>query len=129
MTMRFLFGRKVVAAVAVGIGLLGCGPTRMYTGPALSADRVAVLEITNMTVFALDTSPVSGSKLEILPGEHEIRASHNLEGYPEQLIAYVFTAQAGRRYILGADYEIKRGLSWRPWIKDAATGETVGNLR
>lgn len=119
-----------LSPVMIGFLMLGCGPVRMYAGPALPASSVAVLEIENVKLFTLDGAPVdeAASKgLEILPGEHTMRASHNLTGYGDQVVTYSFVAEAGHRYIFGADYEIQRTLSWRPWVKDSATGRTVGS--
>ncbi|MBI3995347.1 MAG: hypothetical protein HY349_05160 [Nitrospirae bacterium] len=109
-----------------------CGAVKMYPGPALARDKIAVLEIRNVTLYALDDEAVklgNQRKLQILPGEHVLRASHAMAGYDAMPITYTFTAEAGRTYFFGADYEIQRTLSWRPWVRDAKSGQTIGRWK
>jgi hypothetical protein len=116
----------------LGLIMLGCGVVQLYPGPALPAAAVAVLEIGNVTVHAFDGIPPNRGntkKLQILPGEHVVRASHQMEGYDPIPITYTFTAEPGHAYLFSADYRIERTLSWRPWIKDAANGTIVGSWR
>ncbi len=116
--------------LTLGLIVLGCGAVQMYPGPALPPEKVAVLEIRNLTVYAVDGVPPGRArtkKLQILPGEHMLRASHNVEGYGPMPFTYTFTAEAGHGYLFGADYKIERTLSWRPWIKDAANGNIIGS--
>lgn len=116
----------------VGLWLVGCGAIQTYPGPALPSDQVAVLEIGNVVLYALDGEPVNlghQRKLQMLPGEHLLRASHNMSGYPEQVITYTFTAEPGHAYRFDADYKIERTLAWRPWIQDAADGKIVGGWK
>ncbi len=115
-----------------GLLAVGCGAVKMYPGPELTRDKIAVLEVGNVTLYTLDGEAVrlaNRSKLQILPGEHVMRVSHNMAGYPEQAMTYTFTAEAGHAYLFDADYEIQRTLSWRPWVKDSASGNIVGNWR
>lgn len=121
-----------LALLMTGLLAVGCGAVQMYPGPALPADQVAVLEIGNVTVYALDGIPPSRGntrKFQILPGEHFMRASHNMTGYDAIPITYTFMAEAGHTYLFGADYQIERALSWRPWIKDSASGKIVGSWK
>ncbi len=125
---------RVTRLVLLITGLLavGCGAVKMYPGPELTRDKIAVLEIRNVTVYALDGIPPSlGNKktLQILPGEHVMRMSHNIGGYGEQPVDYTFTAEPGHAYILDADYEIQKTLSWRPWVRDTATGLIIGSWK
>lgn len=121
-----------LALLMTGLLAVGCGAVKMYPGPELTRDKIAILEIRNVIVYTLDEAAIRLSnrrKLQILPGEHIMRASHNMEGYGEQAITYTFTAEAGHAYIFNADYEIQRTLSWRPWIKDSESGNIVGSWK
>jgi len=112
--------------------ILGCGAIKVYPGPERPRDQIAVLEIGNVILYTVDEEgvrPGRGAKLQILPGEHMIRGSIKMEGYNPVPITYTFTAEAGHAYLFGADYQIERQLSWRPWIKDAATGTIVGSWK
>ncbi len=104
----------------------------MYSGPPLPADRVAILEIGNIRLMTLDDRALGTkvpARFEVLPGEHFMRASHNMPGYPDQVLTYTFSAEAGHRYRFDADYEFKRTLVWRPWVKDLFDGKIVGSWR
>jgi len=123
---------RIVPVVLLGLSLLaaGCGAMKMYPGPELPRDQVAVLEIGDVTVYAFDGIPPGGkNKLQILPGEHEIRFSHSKAGYGEQPHTYSFAAEAGHAYLFDADYVVHRTMSWNPWIKDTASGMIVGSWR
>jgi hypothetical protein len=123
---------RIAPVVLIGLGLLcvGCGAVKMYPGPELPRDQVAVLEIQNVTVYTFDGMPPGGKKkLQMLPGEHEMRFSHSQSGYSEQLHTYTFTAEAGHAYLFDADYEFQRTMSWHPWIKDSANGKIVGSWK
>ncbi|HEY4485798.1 MAG TPA: hypothetical protein VI702_05720 [Nitrospiria bacterium] len=107
----------------------GCGPIRMYSGPARPPEQVAILEIGNVKLFSLDSLPVGKDghwKLEILPGEHDLRASHNMSGFGEEVFTYTFSAEPGHRYLFDMDYKTVRTLYYRPWVKDLTTGNIVG---
>ena len=118
--------------LVMGLLAIGCGALKMYPGPELTRDKIAVLEIRNVTVYTLDDAAVklaNRRKLQILSGEHTMRASHNMTGYDAIPITYTFVAEPGHTYFFGADYEIRRTLSWRPWVRDAATGQIVGSWK
>ena len=117
-------------ALVCVMGIQGCGPARMYSGPPRPPDQVAILEIGNVKLFAMDSLPVGkagGGRIEILPGEHDLRASHNMSGFGEEVFTYTFTAEPGHRYLFDMDYKTVRTLHYRPWVKDLATGNIVGS--
>jgi hypothetical protein len=121
------FFSVTIFCFGIGLFLSGCGTVQMYPGPERSASETATLEVQDVIVFAFDNQPPGkSSKWSILPGEHAIQLSHNVKMYGEQIITYVFTAEPGRRYVLGANYSFGRSMSWRPWVKDAETGEVIG---
>ena len=102
----------------------------MYPGPERLPEEVAILEIGDIVLLALDTQPPQGAKtLAILPGEHTLRLSHNQTGFGENVITYNFTAEAGHKYLLSANYGMDRHFSWRPWIKDLASQEIIGGWK
>lgn len=110
--------------------ILGCGGVKMYPGPERPRDQIAVLEIGAVTVYTVDGVGVKltgRNTLQILPGEHVLRVSHKMEGYGPMPVTYTFTAEAGHAYRFDADYQIERSLSWRPWIKDNASGTIIGS--
>lgn len=119
-------------ACAVGILSAGCGGTvQMYPGPERPAYQTALVEIGDVAIFTFDGQPpTKGSRWRILPGEHELRLSHNHpDAYDQKIVSYLFTAVAGRRYKIGLDTEIGRGFAWRPWVKDMETEEIIGGFR
>jgi hypothetical protein len=119
--------RLWIPLILAGLLAAGCGAVKMYPGPRLPKDQVAVIEIGNVLLYSIDGNPVDTlGKVEILPGVHDLRASHNAAGYGEDLITYTFTAEAGHRYIFDADYKFGRQFAWRPWVKDTADGKNVG---
>jgi len=123
---------RFVTLVFLGLALLsaGCGAAKMYPGPELTRDKVAILEIQKVTVLTFDGIPPGGkTKFQILPGEHEMRFSHAMAGYPEQSRSYTFMAEAGHAYLFDADYKVGRTMSWRPWIKDLTSGAVVGTWK
>ena len=114
----------------IGAMIIGCTTVvRMYPGPERPMEEIATLEITNVVVRALDTMPVSGTMLEILPGEHYLRMNHNKDGYPDMMATYIFTAKPGHRYSLGADYKIGHGLSMDPWVLDLTDNVRIGTWK
>jgi len=116
-----------VASLIAGLVLAGCGAVQLYPGERLPKNLVAVVEIGNVLLYSVDGRAVDTlGKIEILPGIHNLVASHNAAGYGETLMTYTFTAEAGHRYVFDADYEFGRKFSWRPWIKDVETGKIVG---
>ncbi|MBI3810876.1 MAG: hypothetical protein HY283_01535 [Nitrospirae bacterium] len=121
--------RRLLISI-LGLMILGCGAIKMYPGPERTRDQIAVLEIGAVTVYTLDGEGVKiagRNKLQILPGEHVLRASHNMGDYGPMPVTYTFMAEAGHAYRFDADYRIGRTLSWRPWIKDAASGMIIGS--
>jgi len=105
----------------------GCGATQFYPGPRLPSGEVALLELGDLTVYAIDGQPPpKGSRFEILPGEHTLRATHNVAGYGEQIFTYTFVAEAGHDYRFDMDYKVERTLSFRPWVKDMTEETIVG---
>lgn len=127
--------RHRVLPLVVGLGLLvlGCAAIKMYPGPELPPEKVAVLEIGNVKLFTLDGAPVELTdqkrRLQILPGEHVLRATHNRTGFEEKIITYTFSAESGHAYRFDVDYDIQRGLSWVPWVKDSADGKIIGGWK
>lgn len=118
--------------ISICLVTVACGPVLMYPGPKRPQNQTATLEIGEVTLMMFDETPVGPNltrPLGILPGEHFLLLSHNQKGYPEQFVNYTFTAEAGHRYLLDANYEIKRSLSWRPWVKDLTSGEVVGQRK
>jgi hypothetical protein len=124
-------GRRFwIPAVLAGLLAAGCGAVKLYPGPRLPRDQVAVLEIGNVILYSVDGKPVDTTgKVEILPGVHDLRGNHNAPDYGETLMTYTFTAEAGHRYVFDADYHFGRHFSWRPWVKDTETGEIVGSFK
>ena len=131
---RFMLTRFInpFSFIMLSLLLAGCGGIKMYPGPKLPADQIAVLRIGEIKLIAVDGQGVKQdtmAPIHILPGEHLLRASHNLSGYDEHLISYTFTAEAGHRYIFSATYEFGRTMKWRAWIKDMDTDETIGQMK
>lgn len=131
--MRVIFGLRIWPVfLALSLVLFACGPVRMYPGPELPSDQVSLLNVGRVNILTLDGIPPPGggkSGVWILPGEHELRITHDFTGYPVQAVTYRFRAEAGRRYRLDADYEVRRSLSWRPWIRDIDTGTIIGEWK
>lgn len=119
----------LVFVVSLSLTVSACGSKRFYTGKKLPADQVALLDIGRLKVLMVDDLPTPNLKarrLELLPGEHFLRATVDVDLYKGPIITYTFVAEAGEEYLFDADVNMSRGVNWTPWIKDKASGKIVG---
>jgi hypothetical protein len=104
----------------------GCGPTRLYDGPALERDRVATIfaappdDEVHATALAIDGRAVRGGPVELLPGKHRVDARlHIKQASSAEVVELVgrceleFEAAAGRRYQLAGVL----GKGCQAWVR------------
>lgn len=96
---------------------------RLYVGPPLPADQVAVLSNASPKIY---WESVNGARIprnhtvELLPGAHAVTISYEKESRGTTTLT--FDAEAGRSYELRAEV-LKDG--WRPWVEDTSVGIPV----
>jgi hypothetical protein len=137
-------GLLIIMIMSAGIILVSCSTstpiTRMYSGPALTEDQVAILMQSKnggAHIVSVDgksdlrrSSWDRSAKLELLPGLHTVEVSYTRHYYGEYRTVYSrddlpirFYAKSGHTYYLyGIHFE--NSNSWFPVIRDA-TGEIV----
>jgi hypothetical protein len=124
------------------IAAVGCGPQRLYAGPARPAEEIAVVR-GHTEVFGpgcyvqyVDGAAVLGAwqrtyeafpEIELVPGEHRLsvgmRYTRFLKGARSmQNCLIVLPAQAGHTYEIHC--ETAEG-EWRAWARDLAGGEAT----
>ncbi|HEX2965779.1 MAG TPA: hypothetical protein VHO84_08335 [Syntrophorhabdaceae bacterium] len=100
---------KALLAFSTGLMLLSCTTVKMYSGPDLPADQVAIIESSDLSVNieSCDGIPTRYSRLAVLPGEHAVEMS--IRESPQGSWTYwsinnstfSFIAQAGHTYAVG----------------------------
>ncbi len=130
------------SAIAIALAALvatGCA-RRLYDGPELPADRVAVVELGDVSIRNVDDRfdffiPFGVQELEVKPGPHQIlfvferqASSIGVRDIPyrlgEGVCTLEFVAEAGKRYRLDAEALDDDSNSrdwygeWRGWISD-----------
>jgi hypothetical protein len=78
-----MHGTRLFALVGVGLisGVVGCGATRLYSGPTRTPDEVAIIRtIDSSRVTRIDESDISTKTVEVLPGRVKLRRRHCLLG-------------------------------------------------
>ena len=96
---------------ATGIAMLlvimlagGCATYRAYPGKKRPKAEVAVLSVPTLTQYVVDGEPApaqSVSKIELLPGRHEVEWTFTYPNDYREPQQVSFRAEAGQRYRLG----------------------------
>lgn len=116
---KMAFYRILVLSLAVlALGACSTTPTRLYSGPALPVEQTAVVKGGPYTdIVSVDGVPVSGDKVVLLPGVHNVAMRPSEQLYndydyygPGNYIFYSringtaqFTAEPGHIYEVYAD--------------------------
>ena len=131
-TLKSLFSVFMIDIIGITILTMlvsGCAPipgctiNRMYSGPAMPSNRIALLTRDNKYVSLIsfdgrrDCNYLSKNKeLEILPGEHTIEIFYN-DGHQSSIVSITrtFTAEPGFRYTIMSNVN-RNHSGWNPWI-------------
>jgi len=133
----------VIAVISLVLSLLfGCGTARLYDGPCLSREKVAILEETHISyvpifwsegieIRTVDKTTISvfRSKVEVLPGWHVVVADFIEGKFPAVRGFHIeggFLAEAGHTYKVCGRIRIPD--SW-VWIQDMSTLAVVGGSK
>src|SRR5882724_6285275 len=99
-------------ASVMAILISGCAATQAYDGPPKSREQIAVItgmsgwEITNMGIAARVTRidgkelAEASSKIEVLPGKHEIEVECWMQRVPKSTNVNSIDAEAGVDYLI-----------------------------
>lgn len=129
------FSRRA-AALAVALALAGCGTFRNDVALGVPAAQRAVLVykgpsagVTVIEVDGQDRGIGLYDRYELAPGLRTVGVMLNVPGLQSDPLALEFHAVPAREYELR--YEVKPGRTafglgtWRIWVEDTVSGETV----
>ena len=117
--------------LCLSILITGCAPVRLYSGPRLPEDQVAVISmpIAGAQVTKVDGQPLklNSYKFEILPGAHSITIYYSISHVGHALFegedTLTFHAEAGHEYRV--DASIVGDGKMAGWIRDGKFGKVV----
>jgi hypothetical protein len=125
----------LIAACMLGVSsFLTCScvssPTKMYSGPDLPVNETALIRgaLSGIVIETCDGAKISSSAIIVLPGNHIVEMSYNLErgdggrSYSNENCFMAFTAEAGHVY--NVDRTISGGY-YHAFIEDQTTGRRV----
>ncbi len=140
---------RYIKLMVLGIFLLGlaacASTTQQYAGPALPADRTALVESGPYTyIESIDGTPTTTLRATVLPGVHTLTMRPDEQNQPvREYIFYShgpgsvsFEAEAGRRYLVYVDFVHEEGpvdrlkgsgYTWIGYVLDKSTGRKIAD--
>jgi hypothetical protein len=128
-----LFLVKVLFVLAIGLLTMSCGTTRMYSGPELRANEIAIIQSATsaITIESCDRKRISASRVAVLPGEHLIEMSFYDRTQGDWVSWSIsnsflsFTAEAGHTYSVDWKDDSRDNRKYVVVLKDLKTGEEI----